>query len=125
MLWKILADVIALIHGLWVLTVIGGPLLSWRWPRFRVGHSLMMLITILIMIFGRICPLTVWEQQLRAAHDPTGSYSGGFIVHYVTNVIHVDISPWAIFIPLVLWFLGWSTVYFLFWSKKGKKRTKS
>ena len=114
---KLFADFIAIVHGLWVVTVIIGPLISWKFRPFRWVHLVMMATTFLIMISGQLCPLTIWEQDLRAGVDAAGQFSGGFINNYVTKAVHVEISPWAIFFALTGWMFFWYGVYTTKWEK--------
>jgi len=111
------ANLIALVHGIWVLTVVSGPLISWRWPRFRWVHLGMMVITILIIISGNLCPLTTLENQLRAAAHPASTYSGSFIATYLDKIFGLPIHPAWIFYSLVGWFIIWGPLYFIVWPR--------
>ena len=86
------ADFIALIHGLWAVTVVIGPLFIFKWPRFKIVHLTMMIITLILIFLGRYCPLTFLEKWLREQQGPGMSYEGGFIIHYFEK-IGVDIPP--------------------------------
>lgn len=71
-----LADLIVLLHLgyvgfviLGLVTVWIGVVLHWRWvrsPIFRVPHLVCTLIVPVEALGGILCPLTTWENQLRA-----------------------------------------------------------
>jgi len=42
---------------------------------------------------GRYCPLTLWENTLRAKYDPSLVYAGSCIIHYVQKLLYPDINP--------------------------------
>jgi len=89
MIYSFLADLLVVIHLLFILFVIfGGLLVLWRkWIAFL--HIPAAVWGALIEFKGWICPLTPWENQLRQAGGEAG-YSGGFIEHYLIPVIYPD-----------------------------------
>jgi len=84
---RLLADVLVGIHFLFVLFVVGGGFLAWRWPRMAWAHVPVALWGALIEFAGWICPLTPLENHLRRAAGEAG-YAGGFIEHYVIPVVY-------------------------------------
>jgi hypothetical protein len=87
MLFRFVADVLVGIHFLFVLFVVGGGFLTWRWPRVAWAHGPVALWGALIELAGWICPLTPLENDLRRAAGDAG-YAGGFIEHYVIPVVY-------------------------------------
>ncbi len=81
------ADALLLTHAAFVVFVILGGLLVLRWPRLAFVHVPCALWGAGIEFVGAICPLTPWEQRLRAAAGEAG-YSGGFIEHYLMPVLY-------------------------------------
>ncbi len=71
-----LADLVVFLHVLYVAYVVVGQLVivvagtfRWEWgrnPWFRFSHLLAIGIVVLEEAMGWVCPLTTWEQQLRA-----------------------------------------------------------
>lgn len=87
MTYRLLADLVVLLHGLFILFVIaGGPLLL-RWPRLAWLHLPAAAWGVWIEFSGRICPLTPLEIHLRIAAGQAG-YGGGFIAHYLLPIIY-------------------------------------
>lgn len=87
MLYRVLADCLVLVHLAFVVFVVaGGLLVLWR-PSLRWIHLPTAAWGALIEFTGWICPLTPWEQALRAQAGQVG-YSGGFIEHYILPVLY-------------------------------------
>ena len=89
MLSGVLADVVLVVHGLFIVWVVLGAIAVWRWPRLALVHLPALAWGVWIEISGGICPLTPLENSLRRTAGQTG-YSGGFIDHYVGGAIYPD-----------------------------------
>ncbi len=87
MLWKLLADAVVLAHFAFVAFVVAGGFLTWRYPRALIAHLPALLWGIWIEASGMICPLTPFENHLRALAGEAG-YPGGFVEHYVIPVLY-------------------------------------
>lgn len=87
--YRILADLIVIIHLLFILLVLcGGLLVLWR--RWLVWlHLPAVLWGIGIELYGGICPLTPLEWRLRQAAGQQG-YRGDFIEHYLVPLIYQE-----------------------------------
>lgn len=87
MIWRLAADLVLVLHGLFILfAVFGGLLVLWR--RWLVWlHLPAMAWAALVVTMGWICPLTPLEIQLREMAGDAG-YSGGFIEHYLVLLIY-------------------------------------
>ncbi len=82
-----LADLVVVLHFLFVLFVVLGGLLVLRWPRVAWLHLPAAIWGAAIELTGGICPLTPLENSLRRQAGGTG-YSGGFIEHYILPVLY-------------------------------------
>lgn len=89
MLYRLLADLVVLIHFGFVLFVVLGGLLALRWPRAAWVHLPAALWGAGIEFAAGICPLTPLENHLRRLGGESG-YSGGFVEHYVLPVLYPD-----------------------------------
>lgn len=108
--YQILADLVVAAHSAYVAFVLVGQLLilvgvwrGWRWVRnwwFRVAHLVAISIVALEAVFDVACPLTTWEQQLRAAAGQEVS-RGTFIGDLLHDLIFVDAPPWAFTVAYV------------------------
>jgi hypothetical protein len=85
--YRLLADMLVLLHGAFVLFVVGGGLLVLRWPRLARIHLPAALWGVLIELFHWGCPLTRLENYARRRGGEAG-YAGGFIDHYVVPLIY-------------------------------------
>jgi len=81
------ADSVALSHFLFVVFVILGGALVWRWPRVAWLHLPCAVWGALIELGGWICPLTPLENELRRRAGEVG-YRGGFVEHYLLPVLY-------------------------------------
>ena len=84
---KMAADLVLLVHlGFIVFVVLGGLLaLRHRWIAYL--HIPAALWGAFVEISGRICPLTIWENDLRRGAGEY-AYAESFVEHYVVPVIY-------------------------------------
>ncbi len=87
MLYRILADLVLLLHLGFVAFVVLGGLLVWRWPRWAWLHVPAAVWGVVVEYSGSICPLTPLEVAWRERGGEAG-YPGGFLDHYVTAVLY-------------------------------------
>jgi hypothetical protein len=104
MWYGLLADVIVAIHVGYVsyvvigqLAIFAGVVLRWQWIRnfwFRITHLVAISIVAFEAIMNITCPLTRWENQLRAAAGQpiSGETFVGRLLHYL---IFYNWPPWA------------------------------
>ncbi len=87
MLFRVLADIVALTHAAFVVFVVLGGLLVLRWRRIAWLHVPAAIWGVLIEYRGWICPLTPLENMLRERAGLAG-YSGGFVDHYILRALY-------------------------------------
>jgi len=87
MIYHLLADLIVVIHLLFVLFVMLGGLLILRWRFFAWIHMPAVLWAVLIEFSGWICPLTPLENHLRIKGGSSG-YATSFVEHYITPLLY-------------------------------------
>lgn len=81
------AGVLVLLHLGFVAFAVAGAALLWRWPRLAWLHGPAALWAAYIEFSGGICPLTPWEQRLRALAGAQG-YAGDFVDHYLLALLY-------------------------------------
>ena len=81
------ADLVVVVHLLFIGFVVGGVFLAWRWPRIVWAHIPVAVYGALVEFVGFTCPLTLLENDLRR-HAGQAGYHGGFIAHYLVKVIY-------------------------------------
>lgn len=115
-----LADAILALHmgivifvvGLLPLILIGGAL-GWRWVRhfgLRLTHLALMVFIAGQAWLGQLCPLTVWEQDLRRMAGQ-GSYGESFIEHWLSRLLYWE-APWWVFVAA---YTGFAVVAGVVW----------
>ena len=96
----ILADVILVVHALFVLFIVGGFILilcgarNWNWVRnrsFRVLHLSAIGFVTAETLLGITCPLTTWEDMLRALGPEQRSFVGRWIAH----LLYYNFPEWV------------------------------
>ena len=104
LLYLIAADTILITHALIVGFIVFGLVFifigkrrSWTWvrnPWFRYAHLAAIGIVVLQSWFGAICPLTIWEMELR---EKAGEavYSGAFVAHWVESILYYRAPEWV------------------------------
>jgi hypothetical protein len=103
-IYRVLADAILVMHFAFVAFVVVGFVLillgllrGWAWVRdrrFRLAHLAAIGIVIMQAWLGRICPLTIWENELRqlAGQDV---YVETFVQHWLHRWMFYDATPWV------------------------------
>jgi hypothetical protein len=87
----LLANAVAVLHGLAVLFLLVGGLIALRRPRALLLHAPVAVAILGVYLAGADCPLTTLELHLRtAAGEP--AYDGGFLGHYVFEPVGVDVA---------------------------------
>lgn len=87
MLYRVLADIVVVVHLGFVAFVVLGGFAAIRWPRIAWIHLPCAAWGAWISVAGWICPLTPLEHRLRVAAD-AGAYTGGFVEHYLLPLLY-------------------------------------
>jgi len=86
MVYRVLADLVMVVHATLLVFFLIGGFLAWRWPRLIWAYLFVGVwnLTIVILDFG--CPVTALEKYFRrqGGEQP---YDGGFIGHYLDGRI--------------------------------------
>ena len=107
MWYGIAADALVGVHLAYVAYVVLGQLaiivaapFRWQWARnpwFRFTHLLAIGIVAYEVMSGLRCPLTVWEEQLRALSGQTFSGSETFMGRLFHNILFYENTPQIVF----------------------------
>ena len=87
MTYRLLADLVVLIHFGFVLFVVVGGLSVIRWPKLTWLHLPAVGWGALVELSGWICPLTPLENRLRVLGGGQ-AYPDSFIAHYLMPVLY-------------------------------------
>jgi len=102
--YRVLADAILVTHFGFVIFVVGGFVLillglrrGWSWVRnrkFRLAHLAAIGIVMVQAWLGRICPLTLWESELRRLGGQA-PYTETFVQHWLHQWMFFNAEPWV------------------------------
>lgn len=120
MFYKILADGVVLIHFLWIVFLCLGLFWGVKNKIIKLFHLSGLAFAIILQIFGWYCPLTDLEIWLRSRYDPSLSYQGSFIIHYIEKIVYLEI-PRSLILFLTILICALS-LWFYLPIKPGKKR---
>ena len=91
MIYRVLAELVLVLHFCFVLFVVLGGLLA-LWRRSVVWLHLPALIWgVLVECFYLACPLTPLENWFRRLGGEAG-YANGFIEHYASAILYANVS---------------------------------
>jgi hypothetical protein len=90
-IYRMLAVSTLVLHGLFILWVIFGALVTRSRPLLRWLHIASLVWGILTELLPWPCPLTLLENwfETKARVEP---YRGGFLLHYLDKLVYPDIS---------------------------------
>ncbi len=103
-LYQTLADLVLLLHAMFVVFVVAALLLTivggyrrWQWVRnwwFRVVHLVSIAVVVAQSWAGLICSLTSLEMWLRGQAG-SEQYDGGFIQYWLQRFLYYDAPAWV------------------------------
>jgi hypothetical protein len=85
--YRILADLVMILHLAFIVFVAIGSLLVLKWRRLVWPHLAVVAWAAAIVSIGFTCPLTPVEKHLRTRAGRS-SYDDGFIDHYLDGVVY-------------------------------------
>ncbi len=83
----VLTDLVILVHSAFIVFVLFGGLLAFRWRWMPLAHLPAVVWGAAVEFFGWVCPLTPLENVLRRAGGGTG-YSASFIERYLVPLVY-------------------------------------
>jgi hypothetical protein len=90
MLYHLMADLVFVVHLAFIIFVIVGAFLVWRWHWVFIPHFVAVIWGLAIEFLNAPCPLTPLEQVLLRKAGEEG-YSGGFVEHYIVPIIYPQV----------------------------------
>lgn len=125
MLYRIAADLVILMHFLWIaFVVLGFPLFLYlNLPRWRIAHLLAVIATVIMQLTLTACPLTYIEVYLKSKGKSGQVYPGQFMIETIEKLIYIE--------DLTLEKITYATIVFLivvllsFWFKPVTLRKKN
>ncbi|MDT0330491.1 DUF2784 domain-containing protein [Nocardiopsis lambiniae] len=90
MAYRLVADTAMVLHMAFLVYVVLGGFIAWRWPRTFWIHLGVALYAFGIVLIGWECPLTHVERWGRDRAGQEGLPPTGFIDHYLTGVVYPE-----------------------------------
>ncbi|MDG3011172.1 DUF2784 domain-containing protein [Rhodococcus sp. D2-41] len=87
MVYRAIDTLTATVHYAFVLYVVFGGFVAWRWRRTITAHLLAAAWGAGSVLIGFDCPLTAVENWARRRAGES-TLDGGFIAHYITGVLY-------------------------------------
>ena len=87
MIYHVTANLLVMIHLVFIVFVIAGGFIVLIWPWVILLHIPAVIWGGIVELKGWICVLTPWENNLRRLAGQEG-YPGGFIEHYIVSLIY-------------------------------------
>ncbi|MDX6258527.1 MAG: hypothetical protein QOH84_215 [Kribbellaceae bacterium] len=94
MVYRVLADLVAIVHGALLVFFLIGGFLAWRWRRVIWAHLFVGVWNLAIVVLDFGCPVTALEKHLRreGGEQP---YTNGFIQHYIDGTVYPAGYTWV------------------------------
>jgi hypothetical protein len=102
MFYRAAADFVVLAHFFWILFLIFGVFAGRKYLSVKILHIAALSFAFIMQIFGWYCPLTDLEIWLKSKYEPSATYKGSFIIHYVEKIVYIELPPWIIFLLTVI-----------------------
>ncbi len=112
MAYRVLAEIVLVLHFCFVIFVVLGGVLVLRRHRLAWLHVPAVIWGVFIEFFWWACPLTTLENRLRELGGEAG-YATGFIDYYVSAVLYAPLSP-QVRIALGLMLVGFNLFIYLY-----------
>lgn len=115
---RFFADVLVVLHFLFILFVVAGGILVLHRPRLAILHLPAVIWGAAVELCGWICPLTPLENYFRRLAGGAG-YSGDFIEHYLIPLIYPEnltigmqyvLGALVIVVNLIFYFIIWRKI---------------
>lgn len=114
MWFRIAADLVLVVHFAFVVFVVLGGVLVYRWARIAWVHVPAAIYGALIEFAGFVCPLTPLENWLRQRGGEAG-YTGSFVDHYLMAALYPAGMTRRIQLILGVFVLALNAAIYGFW----------
>jgi hypothetical protein len=91
MSYRLLADLIVILHFLWILFIVFGFIFALKRSRIAWLHLGGLAFSLLMNVLGWYCPLTYVENYLYRLHASGSAYNSSFVVHYLNQIVYPNL----------------------------------
>ena len=124
MIYRLLYDIVILVHLLWIIFIIFGFLVSLKYFKFSFLHMASLVFTFVLNLMGWYCPLTYLENYLHSLHNPQFTYRSSFITNNLQKLIYLDLDEGYLRIGTIVW-VGLNICGYALWLRKKTSRHKA
>ncbi len=103
MIYRLLADLLIIVHFLWILFILCGFLLALKSFKLSLIHIGGLIFTLILNLGGWYCPLTHLENYMQGLYDPQLAYSGSFIINRLERIIYLNMDEAYLRLAAILW----------------------
>lgn len=121
---SILADLVLVLHLAFILFVVLGGLLSFKWKWIIPVHLLAAIWGVLVEVGRWGCPLTSVENHFRELAGAQG-YQDGFIEHYLVPIIYPEGLTAPIQYMLAAWVILVNAIVYGVYIRRNRKMANS
>ena len=127
----LIADIVVLVHALFVLFVVAGQLLillgwllGWLWtrnPAFRIVHLVGIGFVVAEAWLGIVCPLTTLEMELRASAGQS-IHEMSFVGYWLHRLLFYTAPEWVFTLSYTLFALVVAASFVFYPPRRSKRR---
>lgn len=103
MVYKLLSDLVILLHLLWILFILFGFLVALKYLRVSFIHIAGLVITLVLNLGGWYCPLTYLENYLQGLYDPQLPHADSFITNNLQKLIYLELDEVYLRMGAIVW----------------------
>ncbi len=103
MVYKLLSDLVILLHLLWVIFILFGFLVAFKYFKVSFIHMAGLVFTLVLNLGGWYCPLTYLENYLHSLYDPKLHYAGSFITNNLQKLIYLELDELYLRMGAIAW----------------------
>ncbi|AVZ39826.1 MULTISPECIES: DUF2784 domain-containing protein [unclassified Dietzia] len=119
--YRLVADTAMILHAAFLVYMVVGGFLAWRWRWTFWPHLATAAYGLGIATVGWVCPLTHVENWGRARAGEETLPSSGFIDHYLTDVIYPAEHLWTAHVAVATAVLvSWAGLAYLQWRARAR-----
>lgn len=103
MLYRLLSDLVILVHFLWLVFILFGFLVALKYVKISFIHIAGLAFTLVLNLGGWYCPLTYVENYVHGLYDPQLTYAGSFITNNLQKLIYWELDEVYLRIGAMAW----------------------
>ena len=103
MLYRLLSDLVILVHFLWIVFILFGFLVALKYVKISFIHIAGLAFTLVLNLGGWYCPLTHLENYLHGLYDPQLLYGGSFITNNLQRLIYLTLDEVYLRMGAIAW----------------------